>query len=539
VSRTDWVLDWLGEDVAASPDAGRFLVGTFRPSYDVVLGNERLREYKPHLLLMGGITCDHALPVKEVPAYRDMDLSDCLHDFGCAFCTHYRGSTGDPTVDPVKLAEEQLRRVVETAGGTGRDCGVFDVFDVRLFRQIDRFLRMVLDVGVPPSMFCFEPRVDRFLEVADRLESVLPSFAAAGHVVCLFRMGGETLVEEENLFYNKGVTLDDLDRATARQRELARKYPGAFEFDPTYGYITCSPWTTFEQYARGIRLAVERGFAPKDIWLYTPLLLYRNAPITKLALREGGIVADDVEDLSQLYEPAVNQVPFDSFLRWRFKDPRTGVAFALVVRFCAAALRDKYPDTLFSDDDLYLALLARDPGETLWARPDLFALEAVAVVEQAAAPYDRAALMDAALARYETVLRALPPPPDAGPSRVDDGQSERSKRLRKLVDAVAAKLGGAIGDLAVTDVRDEPDAARIRLDVACGARPYRLLLTASAATERAVLKLDRLAVSHAKETPLSNEADRKAVFALLAVLDRAIGRYAPDLVPGTVPPAKA
>lgn len=403
-AKTDWLLSWLGETTKTSPHFGKYLAGTFRPSYDAVIGNARFLEYKPHLIIMGGVLCDHAAKLSDNEAYRGLDLSACQHDFGCGFCTHDRNPNSDLRADPLAAAEEQFRRIVETAGEGGRDFGAYDVFDIRLFGVIDRFFDMILRAGVRPGTFYFEPRIDKFLASADKLETLLPRLKAAGHRVSLFRMGAESLVEEENELYNKHVTLAQIDAATARSRALAEKFPGVFECDPTYGYITCSPWTTLEMFEKGVERARTRGFDPKGVWLYTPLLFYIDAPLTELARREGGILREKHEDLELLYEPAVNESGFDSFLPWKFKDERMAAAFAVIVRFCAAALRDKYPDTLFEGDELYERLLSEESGMPFYERPDVFASAVIAAVKGGAPPSDREGLLCAALDAYRDLM---------------------------------------------------------------------------------------------------------------------------------------
>ena len=37
----------------------------------------------------------------------------------------------------------------------------------------------------------------------------------------------------------------------------------------------------------GIERAIERAFEPMGVWLYTPILVYRGSPITKLAESKG------------------------------------------------------------------------------------------------------------------------------------------------------------------------------------------------------------------------------------------------------------
>lgn len=430
-AKSDWLLEWLGERPESNPGFGKYLVGTYRPSYDAFIGNDSFREYKPHLLIVGGILCDHRTKLQDHPRYKGLDLSGCQHDFGCGFCTHDRNFNSDPAADPMAAATEQFRRIVETSGDRGRDFGQYDLCDIRLFSRIDELFEMILRAGVRPGTFHFEPRVDKFLKSADKLEALLPRLAAAGHRVSLFRMGAESLVEEENELYNKRVTLAQLDAATARSRALMEKFPSAFDCDPTYGYISCSPWTTLEMFEEGVKRAMARGWDPKGVWLYTPLLFYTDAPLTAVALREGGIIQKAHADLELLYEPAVNESGFDSFLPWKFKDERMAAAFALIVRFCAAALRDKYPDTLFSDDELYAEMLARESGMPFYERPDAFAVEAIAAVKAAAPPYERDALMAEALDAYDARRRPAAPAAPEGNDRTDWSELTLTRRCNQ------------------------------------------------------------------------------------------------------------
>jgi len=497
--RTDWCLHWLGARPASSPHFGRYLVGSVPPSYDAVMANTKAIEYRPHLLILGGVTCDHFHKVSGNPAYEGLDLSSTQHDFGCSYCTWYRGATSELREDPVAVAKAQLQRVLETAGRNGRFCGVLDLLDIRLFSHIDRFVQMAIELGMPPTEFCFEPRVDRVVQVADKLDRALADCAQAGHRVTLFRMGAENLVEEENVLYNKHVSLAEIDGGMQHLQRMAQQHPGLFAYDPTWGYITCGPWTTLEMLETGVRRAIERGFQPGGVWLYTPLLLYRAAPISVLA-QEEGLILDAFDDVSLLYNSAANNVSFDSFYAWRFKDERTRVAFALFVRFCAAGLRDKYPDTIFCGDALYAHILKQKPE---FDRPDLFALEVMALVKSEAAPYDRMSLLDAALARYRALPSRAPeaqPLPETQPQAEPGQPSEQSQRRAQQLGRVLEVLGKRAG-IAISDVRALGDA-QVALSVAVQERTYRLTLAAPAEGQRFFFKTKRFGVSHARETPV-------------------------------------
>lgn len=544
MARNRWLLTWLGApdpgaaSAAPAADPDGYIVGTFTPDYDAVMANPQARAYRPHVILLGGYACDHRAPVAHNPHFDGVDLDGCTHDFGCAYCTWFRGPTSDMAADPVALAEEQLRRVLETAGPEGRDCGVYDVYDIRLFGRAERFFEMVLRLGVRPSTFCFEPRADRFLQVAPKLERLLPRLAAAGHRIELFRMGLETLVDEENVRYNKHITAEQGDAATRRLRELSAAFPGAFAYDPTWGYITCSPWTTLDNLQTMVTRAIERDFDPLGVWLYTPLLLFSNSPITRLARAEGGILQDEFDDRSLYYEASVNQVAFDSFLKWRFRDPRAGLAFALIVRFCAAALRHKYPDTLFADDPLYRALLDHPALGGVFARPDWFAREAIAVVRAAGdPPWEREAVLDAALRRYAALAPAAPAAQVAASAPADDpAAADRRFRLRFLLDAVAQRLstdGAAVTSRDAAEERaDDAAGAVLRLELDLGGRPYVLRLADPAATPRRFFVTERFAVVHDAATPPRSDEDTRRLRTLVRLLERALERHAPELLPG-------
>ena len=520
--RTDWCLRWLGETPQTSPHFGRYLVGSVQPSYDAVMANAKAIEYRPHLLILGGVTCDHFHKVSSNPAYQGLDLSSSQHDFGCSYCTWYRGATSELREDPVEVAEAQLRRVLQTAGQGGRFCGVLDLLDIRLFSHIDRFVQTAIGLGLPPTEFCFEPRVDRVVQVADKLDRALADCAQAGHRVTLFRMGAENLVEEENILYNKHVSLEEIDGGMQHLKRMAQQHPGLFDYDPTWGYITCGPWTTLEMLETGIRRAIERGFEPGGVWLYTPLLLYRSAPISVLAQQEG-LIQDAFDDVSLLYNSAANNVSFDSFYAWRFKDERTRVAFALFVRFCAAGLRDKYPDTIFEGDRLYAQILNANPQ---FDRPDLFALEVMALVKASAPPFDRAALLDAALQQYARLPARKPVQVQQSPEPEPNQPSEQSRFRAHQLGRVLEILGKRAG-LAVSNVRPLGET-ELALDVQVQERAYQLTLAAPAPGRPFFFKTQRFGVSHAKETPVQPQ-HVAALRKLTEALDVVVATRAPDL----------
>lgn len=528
-ARADWFLAWLGAADVQCAGLERYLVDAFTPSYDAVMANARAREVVPHLIVLGGVACDHVARVSANEHYRGLSLEDCDQTFGCSYCTWYRGATSAMNRDPVVVAEGQLRRAMDTSGVDGRFRGVIDLLDARLLRRLGDFFEMVLTLDLPPTRFCFEPRVDRFLEISDELAAALERVAPAGHSVELFRMGAENLVDEENARFNKGITLAQIDRARLRLAELAAAFPETFVFDPNLGYISCTPWTTLEMLRLGIERAIERGFAPLDVWLYTPLLFFKRAPITCLAEAEGDVLVDAFEDLSLLYEASVNQVSFDVLEPWRFKDSRTTEAFALIVRFSATALRGKYSDSIFDGDALYEQLVSSASAALVNPRPDLFALHVIDQVQGATPPYDRSALLEAAL---ETLAAAEPGEEAARSANSAEAPAQRDERVERLL---AVALERSPEDYsAVSDLRVSRDRRLGRLDLSLkvAGRPCRLTLAGPTPGARAWFSTRHFAVVHDKATPPLG-ADHALLEGLVRRFDQVLTRYAPALVPSS------
>lgn len=504
-SRTDWLLAWLGESPKgpSAVEGSTFLVDVCLPSYDAVMVNEEARGFEPFIIIMGGVSCDHFARVSDNVFYEGLVLSDCPQQYGCGYCTHYRGAVSDLSIDPVEVAERQLSRVLETAGELGRSSWQFEVYDIRLFRMLDRFVDRVLELGLPPSTFWFEPRVDRFLEVAPTLESLLPCIVEREHRLGLLRMGAENLVDEENARFNKGITLAQIDRARTRLAELARDHEGTFVYDPTFGYITCSPWTRLEAFEEGVDKAIERGFAADDIWLYTPLLLYHGSPITAAAEREGDVLIEAFDDVAMLYEAAINHVDFSTVKPWRFIDERVGVAFGLIVRFYAATMRKVHKDTIFEGDELYewlLVELARRGG--FIEGPDRFAREVIALVKANALNQSPKELLIAALDR-----------------------STRRLKLHDVAEAVTSRFGRRLGGVTIADLRYED--GDIVMNVKDKDIVFKIRLCLPDTNDEEIARSEHWSV--VIDTPLDAGVKPTWLEGLVAALDLAITRFDPAL----------
>jgi hypothetical protein len=277
----------------------------------------------------------------------------------------------------------------------------------------------------------------------------------------------------------------------------------------------------------GVRRAMERNFEPKGVWLYTPLLLYRGSPITVLALKQGDIVLDQHEELAMLYEASVNQVAFNVFLAWRFKDERMGHAFALVVRFCAAALRDKYPDTIFEGDSLYRQLLDDPEVERGFQRPDLFALAVIAAIRSAEPPYSRRSLLVEALKSYVLADK----PSSGNPSSASAGQTPAwLDKLKWLAGAVLERYASRFPDLVVNELLPDGQEGGFRLHIEWAGTPLHLIFRRLGSGSPSWFRSSHFEVSHAKETPLGPRLNSVGIQRFIEIFDASVTRYVPELV---------
>ena len=537
--QTDWILYWLDQELAGHPKAGAYFVDAWEPDYACVACNDMARAQRPFLLVLGGITCDYRGSLEKNDTYRGVDLSECNHDFGCAFCTWYRGPASDLHRDPVEGAMRQVRRILATAGENGRFRGRVQWLDVRLISRLPALTQAILALNMPPTRFYFEPRADRVVQVQAELEQAVATLAAAGHSVELLRMGAENLVEEENLRLNKGISLEQQDQAMELLKRLRLRHPDHFEYDPTWGYITCTPWTTLDMYQLGVQRAMDRGFDPLGVWLYTPLLLFWRSPILALARQEEGLLCDQWEDIAHLYQPAANNVPDTAFQPWRFRDPNVATVFALSVRFCAAALRSRVPDTLFRSDALYRTLLASPQLGDQFARPDLFTLEVIKAVREAGAEVSRALIMEQAITTYTALVSPEAPPQSS--SRTGDQQAprrpmDRQEKLTYLVEAVRSRFP-RFQPITSAKAWEEPgpktgnQAMLLRLAMQVGTIEYDLRLVGPLQEEKSYFKTRFFSVSHLSPLPFGSDKYQRLVIDFVMTLESALEHHAKELLP--------
>ncbi len=537
LQRDTWFARWLGVPLrpirAASrgqsappprpPRLGYRVADRAQPRYDAEMFNEAAARYEPMIRIVGGVFCDYRRPVRASEAYRDVDLSGCSRDHGCAFCPVRSPALTRPEGDPVRQAARQFETLVRGGRRVPRDLGHYDIHDVRLFRRVDEFAKMVCALKMPPSTFYFSPRIDHVLKARNRLETALGLLAGAGHTLRLFRIGAESFSEAQQARFNKGISRSQIEAVLALIRDLERRWPETFQCTQPLAFITFTPWTTLEEVRETLSEARRWGLPPRGRWLYSTLELDRDAPIAALAMRDGDIVVADWEDAALQYATSVVGTFRDEQVPWRFRDARVATFHAILVRLCAAVERD-FPDRVFDGDALYGRIREWVQSEGAGSVEPLdFAEQLLEVMAGAPPPWDRDALARETLARLVRAGRA--------------GPTVR-ERLLWLLGEVAKRWPAAVPDTRVEDVVVEGKASAVlRLNI----RGERCVLRVTPVGSRATadVRSRRFAGDLEVPGPLERDVALAGASRVLRLLDVLVPRHAPAFLDDVVdPPAR-
>lgn len=511
--RDGWFARWLGVPARTrgGDGRGRLVADRAAPRYDAEMFNEAAVRLEPMIRIVGGVFCDYRRPVRANEVYREVDLSGCSRETGCAFCPVRSPAITGRDRDPVGIAIRQFEALARGGKRVPRDLGHYDLHDIRLFRRVDEFAKRVCSLKMHASTFCFSPRIDHVLKARRRLETALELFAEAGHTLRLFRIGAESFSEIQQARFNKGISRSQIEAVLALTRDLERRWPKTFQCTQPLAFITFTPWTTLEEVRATLAEARRWGLPPRGRWLYSTLELDRDAPITALAMRDGDILCDDWDDAALRYATSVVGTFREGQAAWRFRDPRVAVFHAILVRLCAAVERD-FPDRVFHGDALYGRIRdwVRSEGAGT-VEPLDFAEQLLEVMASAPPPWDRDALARETLVRLVRAGRAGPPV---------------RERLLWLLREVTNRWPGAVPDTRVEDVVMEGTASAVfRLNI----RGERCVLRVAPAGSRATADVESRRFLGVVEEPGSFE--RAQVLArmsrLLRLLDVLVPRHAP------------
>ncbi|MEK7859526.1 MAG: hypothetical protein AAB320_10350 [Elusimicrobiota bacterium] len=519
-----WFLDWLGvEDPAL---AGRYLIEAVVPGYKAVLANKEARAAQPQITIAGGVLCANRRTVAKNPHFSGVDLAGLDHR-GCSFCPcATRAPLTGPRTRALPLIAAQFRQILKTAGRGGRDKNRYEFFDIRSFWKFDEVFALILRLGLPPSVFLFNPRLDDVLRLRDRIERTLPALAEAGHEVRMLSMGAENFSERENTRFNKGISLDQVDEFLALTKRWGEAYPGVFKpykaGHPVVeiGFILFTPWTTLEDLRLNLTRAAERGFPGRGYWLYSILLLEPATPIFRLAEKEG-VIVESFPDRGQVYGLFKNEGELEDVHAWRFKDPKVADFFAMHVRVCAADREG--PDCAFFEGDAAYGRtlsLYREANQGAAVTPLAIAFALLELLEAAQGPYDREDLSKEAI-RSATVRLAQPQAEARAPAPELSVEAE-------AVEGVLARLRGKNAGLfpgvlfAPVEEVQISNSRRIRLKMTAASRELVVDLLGAGSKQPCFLTSRHFRAVYHQDAPAPSPAERQQLSQLLRLIDAGV-----------------
>ena len=350
--RVGWLLDWLGVPQIPGVNPEDWLVGAIAPSYPATLLGDGLARVQPLLKVLGGRPCGYHQAIARNPLYEGVDLTDVRRSHGCSFCNWSMPDVSAPQASALDLAREQLQ-AAELPSRSPRSVGHYDLYDSRILAHIDAFAELVIELGLPPSMFYVHPRIDEVIGARKKLDRALQRFAATGHRLFLHRVGVENLSPAENARFNKAIDLERVETFLEQIDGYHRDLPETFFCHTTLGYILYTPWTTLDDLQISLDACDALAFQGSNEWLCSTLEMDEGAAITRLAEKQGGLLVDAYEDPAFLYMTS-SEFNFRRWLRpWRFADARVALFFRMIVRLVALELRRPSGDAVFAQDELF------------------------------------------------------------------------------------------------------------------------------------------------------------------------------------------
>lgn len=285
---------------------------------------------RPRLLkVLCGDECLYRRPLAGNPFFEGLDLSAARSRSGCSFC----GSPAHPLASFSTPAVELAMRQIDAAMASrslARERKSFMICGIQLFHALEVFFETLRARGHPGADFYFSCRVDEFLAKADAIERELPAWRERGHALHLWNMGAENLSPAENQRLNKGVSIEQIERALGRLSALESSFPDAFFFRKHggLGLIVFTPWTTLEDLRLNVRAARRLGLGG-SLFFNSRLQLMPGLPITLLARKDGLLAerfGDRPYDSGCISDWNASEVP------WRFRDPAVALAYRISMR---------------------------------------------------------------------------------------------------------------------------------------------------------------------------------------------------------------
>ena len=487
-------------------------------------------DYTQERLDPGEPTADHFLPIVVEPRclyrrsprrsslFARVPLGGLEFKRGCTFCCSKSGV--EPIPSPAAAVERallQLRRYLETVPETERRDKLM-LHMAPAFSKMQHFFKGVAALDLAPSRFFFTCRADELLRMADALRATMPALAERGHALHFWQVGLESFSPDENNRFNKGITPEEIEETIALVDELEAAWPGSFVFREHggFGMIVFTPWTRLEDLRINVREIQRHGLREQYAMLTTSLQLRASTPLEALAERDGLIV--------RVKDPSID--PFDATcithwgedeLPWRFRHPEVAALFGAMNRIFprvgAAPVELSKEDKESTPDG--------SPPSAFDHATVLDALLDIAEDDPGAAT-DTGALLQELPARLALLKR-----PEALPQGPVPKWVERLTRLLGVDEGRrwCARAGARLVELRPRQISGESHCLAVLVEVAGEQVELRLSLVQPG--EKAFRVVGRVAISHAKETPLDSRPKSLVVDSMASFLRKAAERSRP------------
>ncbi len=270
----------------------------------------------------GSPGCAYKQDVRANPHFRDVPFPEDRKVVleGCSFCAT-GGVPRMPAGETLASVLSQLDHILASEPDTAR----IQVNDQNPFPYLVPLVERVGERASRPLEVLIETRADWFLGALPVMERALQAAERAGHRILLFLVGIENLSQKELDLYNKGVTVEQNERAVHECRRLRRRYPAAWSETPAaFGFVLWNPWTELSDLTLNLAAIERTGLTEfRGQIARSKLRLYPDTALYYKALHEG-LVADrfayDAMDSARRYG-------YEAEVPWRFKHPATERAY--------------------------------------------------------------------------------------------------------------------------------------------------------------------------------------------------------------------
>lgn len=271
------------------------------------------------------IGCPYLVDAARQAPFAGLELDrDKVQTKGCTFCLDNTGTYA------ASSEEETIARWLAQLRALRIDRAEQPLEVLLIDERPHPFLpRLFREIAADPSLGSIEllikSRVDWLFEFEAAIAEACREAEPSGSKVHIYLVGFESFDPATLALFNKGSSAEDNVRAIALLRDLARRFPRAFEHERlrAHGFVAFTPWTTPESLLINARAMRAVGFERlRSEAARTRLRLYPRTPLYALAEADGLLV----EGFGARGDRAAEQ-GYDASFAWRFADPRLEAIF--------------------------------------------------------------------------------------------------------------------------------------------------------------------------------------------------------------------